>query len=350
MADKHEKQNGVKSSGQATKNSQAKQKITGAEKEQHGPFKKKRGGQVLTKDEVKEIKQGRKKLRRDLRAQGIKSKKEFELTASSLGLYFDKNRKFALLWWFLGKWGIVCLLGLAGALVLTLWGFSYVTQLQGHFTISMSDKLFRVGFVLSEEDSFKNPTSHLFATPVENAPCISIVDIPENEEDILAHEKGFFFADTFYIKNEGEAISNYKWEVRVTSESKNLSKAAWVMIFEDGEMSFYAKRNENGREMLPSAEGNSNLAYLRAPLYDLAKYPDQQYEIYKQTANNTYWRIIPFDFVSDTVVAQGLKENVLPQEVHRYTVVVWLEGDDPDCTTELIGGHLGLDVYLEYVE
>ena len=31
-------------------------------------------------------------------------------------------------------------------------------------------------------------------------------------------------------------------------------------------------------------------------------------------------------------------------EVHKYTVVIWLEGDDPECTDDLIGGHLGLQM------
>ena len=27
-------------------------------------------------------------------------------------------------------------------------------------------------------------------------------------------------------------------------------------------------------------------------------------------------------------------------------MVLWLEGDDPDCTDDLIGGHIGMDVYF----
>ena len=66
-------------------------KITGAEKSQKRLFKYRRGGVILSEDEVKEIKAGRKKLRREMKARGIKSKREFELTASGLGLYFDKR-------------------------------------------------------------------------------------------------------------------------------------------------------------------------------------------------------------------------------------------------------------------
>ena len=31
-------------------------------------------------------------------------------------------------------------------------------------------------------------------------------------------------------------------------------------------------------------------------------------------------------------------------------MVIWLEGDDPDCTDELIGGHLGLEMDFQLVE
>ena len=93
------------------KSTKNEEHITGAEKEQKRLFKYKRAGVVLSEDEVQSIKAGRKKLRADMKAQGIKSKKEFELTASSLGLYFDKSRWLALLLWFLGSKGGWILLG-----------------------------------------------------------------------------------------------------------------------------------------------------------------------------------------------------------------------------------------------
>ena len=37
-------------------------------------------------------------------------------------------------------------------------------------------------------------------------------------------------------------------------------------------------------------------------------------------------------------------------EVHKYTIVMWLEGDDPDCNDELVGGHLGMEVYMSLLE
>ena len=333
-----------------TQNDNNKEKITGAEREQKGPFKKRRAGVVLSKDEVIEIKKGRKKLRKEMREMGIKSKKEFELTASSLGLYFDKNRRFAIiLWLFTGK-GFWVLLAAAALTLAALYGFSAISSMRGHFTISMSNDLFKEGFTISETRGFENPTSHLFATPAENVPCISIVDLPENidETDGAHHDR--YFAYTFYVRNDGENAQNMSWRLRLNSESKQLSQAAWVMLFADGKMNFYARENEDGSpQMLPLQNDNSR-GYLKAPLYNLSQNPDEQYEIIRQSGALTYWRVKPKAFLSDSLVENGLITEFKPNEVHKFTVVIWLEGDDPQCTDDLIGGHLGMDFYMQLEE
>ena len=139
-------------------------------------FKKKRAGVVLTEEQVKEIREGRKKLRKDLRAVGIKSRKDFELTASSLGFYFDKRKIFAFLWFLKARW----LWALIMALLLILTTFfimSLVTKMRGHFTVNMNHELFQEGFSVSESPSFAKPGSYLYSTPLEEAMCISDLSV-----------------------------------------------------------------------------------------------------------------------------------------------------------------------------
>ena len=59
--------------------------------------------------------------------------------------------------------------------------------------------------------------------------------------------------------------------------------------------------------------------------------------------------MIPVKFLSDTVVAEGRQMQVAPGDVHKYTIVIWLEGDDPDCTDDLIGGHLGMEFQFSMI-
>lgn len=307
-------------------------------------FKKKRAGVVLTEDEVREIKAGRKKLRKDLRDVGIKSRKDFELTASSLGLYFDKRKFFAFLWFLKARW----LWALITALLLVLTTFfvmSLITKMRGHFTINMNNELFQEGFSVSESPSFLKPSSYLYSTPLEGAMCISIMEISED----LLKTNGYYhgqdyFAFTFYIRNDGKSTVDYEWDVSVNSESKNVSSAAWVMIFEDDEMTLHAKAKPDGSpEVLPGMDDKLH-GYSRLPFGEYAKYPDTQFEVIDKNSTIPSYRLYPEPFKSDIVVATGRQEVVKPEEMHKYTVVLWIEGDDPDCTNDLVGGHFGLEM------
>lgn len=315
------------------------------EKRQKRLFTKTRAGIVLTKDEVQAIKAGRKKLRKELRERGIKSKKDFELTASSMMLYFDKQKKWGLLLWLFHGRGLWALLALLGALMLVLFALSTISEMQGHFTINMSGGLFRVGFSLSETVSFENPTMRLFAEPAEEVPCFSIRDIlPDVNDHDGQHNEEAYFAYTYYIRNEGESTVDYTWKMHLNAESKNLSSAVWVIIFEDDVMKFYAKAREDGtQEAIPSF-GDDSRGYPVRPFYELAAQPQEQYELIKSSGGREFYRLIPYAFEADTVVASGAVAEVEPQEVHKYTVVIWLEGDDPDCTNDLIGGHAGMEM------
>lgn len=313
-------------------------------------FVRKRATVELTREQVKAIKKGRKLLRKEMRAKGIKEKSDFELTATNMGLYFDKSRLAAWLLWFFHGRALWALLGMLAALLLTLFLYSTITQLRGHFTINMSDGLFKEGFTLSETADFANPVTHLFCTPAENVPCISIGHLPDDLDEIDGQHNGAYFAYTFYCRNEGESTVGYEWQVNVNSESKEMRQATWVMIFEDGKMCFYAEPNQKtGKaEALPAFDDNSR-GFVNQPLEQFSKEPEKQYEVITQRKGFTFSRVIPMNFKSESTVAEGSQEEVEPAEIHKYTVVIWLEGDDPDCTDELIGGHIGMEVFFQLV-
>jgi len=318
------------------------------EKKQHRLFKYKRAGVVLSEDEVKAIKAGRKKLRKEMRARGIKSKQEFELTAGSLGLYFDKKNN-GFLFWLWSHW-LGALIATLLALLLILFIFSLVQRMRGHFTINLSDKMFNEGFTLSETVGFENPTTQLFASPSQDVPCISITQIPADIDEIEGEHNAAYFAYTYYIRNEGENTVGYIWSLDMNAETQDVSKAVWAMVFEDGKMRFYAKPNEitGEAEALPPF-GDNDRGYIDLPIKDLAADSDQ-FEIVGQNGRIAYWRVIPDKFLSDHCITAGQKENVEPLEIHKYTVVLWLEGDDIDADDSVIGGHLGVEMNYRLIE
>lgn len=316
-------------------------------KKQRRPFfRRKRSNEVLTREQVKAIKKGRKLLRKDLKKQGVKDKQDFEVIAASQGLYFDKW-SFLAFWWMKGC-GLWALLGSILALLGVMMLLSWVTELRGHFTISLAEDLFREGFVLSETADFKQPTTYLFATPAEDVPCISINDIPLDVDSAYegAHNAQYF-AYTFFLRNEGQSTVDYTWSMELNSESKSLSDGVWVMIFEDGKMRFYAEPNDQGKtEALPAFDDNTR-GYVNPKIMELCAQPEEQFELIRQRGELSYYRLIPETFLSLTHVAEGGRELVKPMDVHKYTIVIWLEGDDPDCDNSMIGGHVGMEFNIE---
>ena len=316
-------------------------------KKQRRPFfRRKRSNEVLTREQVKAIKKGRKLLRKDLKKQGVKDKQDFEVIAASQGLYFDKW-SFLAFWWMKGC-GLWALLGSILALLGVMMLLSWVTELRGHFTISLAEDLFREGFVLSETADFKQPTTYLFATPAEDVPCISINDIPLDVDSAYegAHNAQYF-AYTFFLRNEGQSTVDYTWSMELNSESKSLSDGVWVMVFEDGKMRFYAEPNDQGKtEALPAFEDNTR-GYVNPKIMELCAQPEEQFELIRQRGELSYYRLIPETFLSLTHVAEGGRELVKPMDVHKYTIVIWLEGDDPDCDNSMIGGHVGMEFNIE---
>ena len=314
-------------------------------------FKRRRAGVVLTKSEVEEIKAGRKQLRRDMKASGAYSRKEFELTASSLGLYFDKNRFGALILWLLHGRALWALLGAAVLLMAALYGVSRVTQLRGHFTINLTNDMFEEGFELSDTVGFEDPSSRLYGEPVEDAPCISITELPADIDSIDGSHNGrAYFAHTFYVAKRGAGTVDYRFTLSINSESLSGSSAIWVLLLRDGAPTLYARANaDTGEAECLPPRGDDSRGYKASALPFLSSLPTDQYEEIVGERDRGY-RLIPYTFKNKQVITTQVVEDMEEDEVDKYTVVFWLEGDDPDCTNDLIGAHIGMQMDFELID
>ena len=373
-------------------------------------FKRKRSGEVLTREQVSAIKKGRKLLRKEMKEQGLKRRIDFEVTATNMGLFFDRNRLFwPFFLWLIRDNTVLKVLAttavLTTAVTVSVPVIQYLTEYiteylekiiqeivtetvteyeekeVDRFTISLSDELFNSGFTLSENITFENASTQLVATPSEGVPCISIRDIPtdvnDNEGKYPDHS---FLAYTFYCRYESttETPVDYKWSLNITQESevpmenpetgetfsRYTSDAIWVMVFEDNKMMLYAKPGADGQiEAIPE-QGITDMGYNEPPMYEFAKDPQGQYEVVAEGQYFDLYRIKPQNFASETVVAEGLMMGVTPFDmnafdptapydpenpngIHKYTVVIWLEGDDPECTNELIGSKIGMNFTIK---
>ncbi len=320
------------------------------------PLRYKKAGVRLTRAEVAKIKAGRKQLRADVKAAGIKNREDIKILEVAKGAYFDKSGASNLFAWLFKGRVLISLLLAFVLLLVALFGLSEITKMKGHFSVNLNSDLFKSGFSigekLNEEGHVEDPTSYLRGEVVDNTPCISITWIDEDVDKIDGSHNGKdYFAYTFYIENAGETPASYAYELKINSQSQSVREAAWIMLFTDGKMSFFADATDDGEsQTLPSRDDNSR-GYRNPPFMEEAMLPEKQFELIPNDINEIdYYRLVALPFESESIVTSGTVENVEPGKVHKYTVVLWLEGDDPDCTDEIIGGHLGLEFNFEQVE
>lgn len=304
----------------------------------------------FTKEEMKKLKADRKELRQQLKGQGIKKKVDFETFAKEVGLaYPQESAKGKLLGlWLkaatLGKVAAVSttlytVLGLGAAALAATFLVAYVSEVKGNFTVNLTADMIEQGFVLSDTEDFAVASTRLYTEEIENLNAISIQDISatvDTEQD-GAHNGTGYMAYTFYLRNEGDEVVSYVFDMNITSSTNGILGATWVMLFQDGEQLFYSELSDDGdRENL--------YGYTSMPFSESSLDLDTLY--YEEDG---LYGIVPVDFVSDTVAVQGLREEMQPDEVHKYTIVVWIEGDDPQCTNDILGGHAGFTFQFEMV-
>lgn len=180
-----------------------------------------------------------------------------------------------------------------------LFALSFMQENMGNFTINLNRlELFRRGVAIADNGDFNNATARLAADAVDNGTNIAADDLPDNLDDIDGSHNGKnYVAYTFYIRNAGKTDLGYSAKLKVVSASKGVEKAARVRVYRNGEPTTYAAA---------AADGN----------------PEPNTE----------------PFASKDVVTTISHANFRVGDVDKYTVVIWLDGDDPECVDKIIGG------------
>lgn len=180
-----------------------------------------------------------------------------------------------------------------------LFALSFMQENMGNFTINLNRlELFRRGVAIADNGDFNNATARLAADALDNGTNIATDDLPDNLDDIDGSHNGKnYVAYTFYIRNAGKTDLGYSAKLKVVSASKGVEKAARVRVYRNGEPTTYAAT---------AAAGN----------------PEPNTE----------------PFASKDVVTTISHKSFRVGDVDKYTVVIWLDGDDPECVDKIIGG------------
>lgn len=181
----------------------------------------------------------------------------------------------------------------------------------GDFTVSLDPQLEeKSGLVMYEHLLDKQNKQILKAERVEYMDNICVSWLPSNlSEGEGSHNGTNYLAYSFYLENQGSETINYWYRIVSDDVVKNVDRAIRIMVIRNDEQTIYAKPNEITGENEGEKFNNSK---------DL---------VLKQR--------------------QGMKSG----DIDKFTIVIFLEGDDPDCTDELIGGEMKMhmDITEEHI-
>ena len=195
--------------------------------------------------------------------------------------------------------------------VITFYG-----QQSGNFVMNMDYDSYNRSIVLSSDKEFSNPTPRLMTDPIEDARDMTYSWLKLDE--VQATDGNYvdpdydYVAYTFYLKNDGFETVDITYHLRMSEIYKGMDEAIRILIIQDGVETMYQK--------LDKVQPNGELPY----------YP----EIMPR----------PKLFVSDSIVAREYIDSLNPGQSVKFSVVMWLEGYDPDTDDDILGGRIKLQM------
>ena len=204
------------------------------------------------------------------------------------------------------RWRLI-LLGLL-LVVCVLFIVAFMQEKMGNFTINLNRlELYRKGISIADTGTFDDATARLTADAVVDATNISIDDIPDDVDELEGSHNGKnYMAYTYYIRNAGKEDLGYVAKVNIDSCAKGAEKAVRVAVWRNGKRVVYAA---------PATDGM----------------PEDGCE----------------NFESDETVCSYSEDNFLVGNVDKYTIVIWMEGDDPECVDSIIGGSVQFSMRID---
>ena len=179
---------------------------------------------------------------------------------------------------------------------------------KGDFTIQI-DRGERQMLSLSEHEDLSEQTLLLQGTNVEDMwHCTrdwipADVDEKSTGGDASSTEPSYL-CYTFYVINASDGELTYRYDFDFVEKYLDMDDAVRIMVFRNGESKVYAKKPIDGTPLEPDT----------------------------------------LTFLSDTTYISERDLKIEKGKADKYTVVMWLEGEDPECINDLLTGKLKVEM------
>ena len=199
------------------------------------------------------------------------------------------------------------------AIIAIGYAISYFYDKFGSFTVKVNKyDMINQGLTLSETPDYDKSIATLNADVLYDMTNISGEDLPANLDNINgAHNGDNYIAYTFYLINSGNDTVAYEGEMTMDNITLGVDEAIRIAVYINGERTVYGKTKSDGT----GKESDC----------------DKEFEL-------------------STAVMTTKNDNFKPGAKDKFTIVVWLEGNDPDCLDNIIGGTMKLGMNFKIIE
>ena len=196
-------------------------------------------------------------------------------------------------------------------LIAFLFILAFMQEKMGNFTINLNRlELYRKGIAIDDTGDFDDPTARLSVKTVPDATNITLADLPDNLDEIDGDHNGYnYMAYTYYVRNAGKEDVKYVAKVNLDSCAKGAEQAVRIAVWRNGERTIYAA---------PAADGGPEDGCV--------------------------------SFESKKIVCSYVEENFLVGNVDKYTIVIWMEGEDPECVDNIVGGSVQFSMTIDAMD
>lgn len=179
---------------------------------------------------------------------------------------------------------------------------------EGGFTISLDGQEGKKpNLIIYESPEDKSEKAYLKCGDIDFISDISVDWIPSNINDEAdgTHHGHDYMAYTFYAENVGTETINYWMTTQIDEMELDVDEAVRFVLYKNGEQTVYAKAATNGN-----------------PEPGTIAFKDEKTVLLEKNA------------------------EFKPGDIDKYTIVVFMEGSDPQCRDELIGGKIAMHMTL----
>ena len=237
--------------------------------------------------------------------------------------------------------------------LLILWIISWLLTTIGDLVISVDSGAVKKGITISANEDGSDSQTKLYADMAKDVTNITYDWLPAtlDLEAYGTHNGRNYMAYTFQLTNNGKETIDYTSKLKAVRAAKSADDACRIMVYRNGEPTVYAKENRGLTNDDKTPEPFEKIfkkvipENYEAPDAESIKKAAEEPQN-KEAVDVTDEPLEITQWDDKEVFFSNTREGIAPGETDKYTIVMWIEGEDPECLDDIRGGYVKLEWFF----